>query len=249
MERLALLARARARGRSALWDELDDRLGVPRLRVDALVGQGAGAFAAAVRRRRSLRACWRRLAVGPRSATARQRAGSKSATLEHVPGAGSSMAHAIPAQPIAVLLAGHSIEDLKLAPFHSWRPKGGARRSRPSVAHGDAGRELCRGRPDLSRDHHTAIVDVTDGASRGGGIQWWKDLTGRGGEGMVVKPLDVRRAGHSAASLQPAVKCRGPEYLRIIYGPEYTAPENLERLRSRGLGAKRRWPSRVRPRH
>ena len=24
--------------------------------------------------------------------------------------------------------------------------------------------------------------------------------------------------------MQPAVKCRGREYLRIIYGPEYTAP-------------------------
>ena len=39
--------------------------------------------------------------------------------------------------------------------------------------------------------------------------------------------------------MQPAVKCRGREYLRIIYGPEYTAPEHLERLRSRGLGTKR----------
>jgi protein phosphatase len=35
------------------------------------------------------------------------------------------------------------------------------------------------------------------------------------------------------------VKCRGPEYLRIIYGPEYTRPEHLDRLRRRGLGAKR----------
>ncbi len=39
--------------------------------------------------------------------------------------------------------------------------------------------------------------------------------------------------------VQPAVKCRGPEYLRIIYGPEYDVPENLERLRSRGLSTKR----------
>jgi protein phosphatase len=35
------------------------------------------------------------------------------------------------------------------------------------------------------------------------------------------------------------VKCRGREYLRIIYGPEYTAVENLERLRARGLSTKR----------
>jgi protein phosphatase len=38
---------------------------------------------------------------------------------------------------------------------------------------------------------------------------------------------------------QPALKTRGREYLRIIYGPEYDLPENLERLRARGLSAKR----------
>ena len=35
------------------------------------------------------------------------------------------------------------------------------------------------------------------------------------------------------------MKCRGREYLRIIYGPEYTAEEHLQRLRHRGLGRKR----------
>lgn len=55
---------------------------------------------------------------------------------------------------------------------------------------------------------------------------------------MVVKPLDyIARGGRGLA--QPAVKCRGREYLRIIYGPEYTERTNLERLRSRGLGTKR----------
>lgn len=55
---------------------------------------------------------------------------------------------------------------------------------------------------------------------------------------MVVKPYDfiVRSAREL---VQPAVKCRGREYLRIIYGPEYLLPENLERLRARGLSAKR----------
>ena len=55
---------------------------------------------------------------------------------------------------------------------------------------------------------------------------------------MVVKPLEFF-ARNRRGLIQPAVKCRGREYLRIIYGPEYTAPENLERLRSRGLAAKR----------
>jgi protein phosphatase len=63
-------------------------------------------------------------------------------------------------------------------------------------------------------------------------------MTARGGEGMVVKPLQfVARGPHRLA--QPAVKCRGREYLRIIYGPEYTLAGNLERLRARSLGRKR----------
>jgi protein phosphatase len=52
------------------------------------------------------------------------------------------------------------------------------------------------------------------------------------------EPLEFITQGQRGL-VQPAVKCRGPEYLRIIYGPEYTAPENLERLRHRGLSAKR----------
>src|SRR5204863_26520 len=81
-------------------------------------------------------------------------------------------------------------------------------------------------------------VDVTDPSSEETGARWWEAITGRGAEGMVVKPLDflVRSRGRL---VQPALKCRGREYLRIIYGPEYTLPENLERLRERSLGAKR----------
>ena len=70
------------------------------------------------------------------------------------------------------------------------------------------------------------------------GVRWWEELTGRGGEGMVVKPLDFITKNRRGL-VQPAVKCRGREYLRIIYGPEYTAAENLERLRARGLSTKR----------
>jgi protein phosphatase len=81
-------------------------------------------------------------------------------------------------------------------------------------------------------------VDVTDPADEAAATRWWEELTARGGEGMVVKPLEFIARGRRGL-IQPSVKCRGREYLRIIYGPEYTAPENLERLRSRGLHAKR----------
>ena len=82
------------------------------------------------------------------------------------------------------------------------------------------------------------ILDVTDPESEAAGVRWWMELTERGGEGMVVKPLDFVARGRRGP-VQPAVKCRGREYLRIIYGPEYTAPEHLERLRARRLFAKR----------
>ncbi|MGW1895525.1 polynucleotide kinase-phosphatase [Streptomyces sp. NPDC002004] len=83
------------------------------------------------------------------------------------------------------------------------------------------------------------VVDTGDEASVQAGIDWWLEMTGRGGEGMVVKPLGalVRDAG--GRLVQPGIKCRGREYLRIIYGPEYTRPDNLARLRERHLGHKR----------
>ncbi|MFN7974013.1 MAG: hypothetical protein U0166_16980 [Acidobacteriota bacterium] len=88
----------------------------------------------------------------------------------------------------------------------------------------------------VATDHR--IVDVTDPASEAAATEWWVALVEGGGEGMVVKPASFLARGRRGL-VQPAIKCRGPEYLRIIYGPEYTLPENLSRLRSRGLGGKR----------
>ena len=82
------------------------------------------------------------------------------------------------------------------------------------------------------------VVDVTDQASEAEGVAWWEELTQRGGEGMVIKPFAFVAKGRRGL-VQPAMKCRGREYLRLIYGPEYTAPENLERLRNRNVAGKR----------
>ncbi|MEU4794763.1 polynucleotide kinase-phosphatase [Streptomyces sp. NPDC023327] len=82
-------------------------------------------------------------------------------------------------------------------------------------------------------------VDTGDASSVGAGIDWWLEMTGRGGEGMVVKPVGALVRNAEGRLVQPGVKCRGREYLRIIYGPEYTRPENLAKLRDRSLGHKR----------
>jgi protein phosphatase len=81
-------------------------------------------------------------------------------------------------------------------------------------------------------------VDLDDSDQVAAAIAWWAELTQSGGEGMVVKPRDVIATTKRGIS-QPGIKCRGAEYLRIMYGAEYTAPEYLDRLRQRGLGHKR----------
>ncbi|MER6085377.1 polynucleotide kinase-phosphatase [Streptomyces sp. NPDC001833] len=82
-------------------------------------------------------------------------------------------------------------------------------------------------------------VDTGDPESVQAGVDWWLEMTGRGGEGMVVKPADALVRDPQGRLVQPGIKCRGREYLRIIYGPEYTRPDNLTRLRGRFLNHKR----------
>ena len=80
-------------------------------------------------------------------------------------------------------------------------------------------------------EHRVVQLDTPDEMEATG---WWDELTGNGGEGMVVKPMAFIATGKRGLA-QPAMKCRGVEYLRIIYGPEYTLPENIKRLRNRSL--------------
>jgi protein phosphatase len=131
-----------------------------------------------------------------------------------------------------------SLTDLKLAPFHLLATEGAVHVDKDHRWHMEELAAISRCDPKLLLATPYKIVDVTDPASEAEGIDWWTKLTARGGEGMVVKPLSFILRGKRGL-VQPAVKCRGPEYLRIIYGPDYTAEENLTRLRNRGLGQKR----------
>ncbi|KDN18454.1 polynucleotide kinase-phosphatase [Amycolatopsis rifamycinica] len=127
------------------------------------------------------------------------------------------------------------LDGVRLAPFQLLASEGKAYHDRPHAWHlslldGLAGPRFQRTR--------TLEVNLLDEASVTGGVAWWEELTGAGGEGMVVKPAANLTRGPRGL-VQPGVKVRGREYLRIIYGPDYTLPENLERLRKRGLNRKR----------
>jgi hypothetical protein len=131
-----------------------------------------------------------------------------------------------------------SLDDLKLAPFHLLATEGAVHTDRDHLWHLEQLAQVCREDEGLLVCTAHQVIELADPASREAGVLWWEELTGRGGEGMVVKPLDFIARGRRGV-VQPAIKCRGPEYLRIIYGPEYNAPEHLDRLRQRGLGGKR----------
>ena len=97
---------------------------------------------------------------------------------------------------------------------------------------------LCQEDPAVLRATPYRVVDLAHDISVESATNWWHELTEAGGEGMVVKPFGFT-VKHPKALVQPALKCRGPEYLRIIYGPEYRMSENLLRLRTRSLARKR----------
>jgi protein phosphatase len=131
-----------------------------------------------------------------------------------------------------------SIADLRLAPFHLLATEGKTYFDRDHIWHMETLKKLCSEENGLLMATEYRIVDPADENSVREGTDWWLALTAKGGEGMVVKPLDFIVRG-SRGLIQPAVKCRGREYLRMIYGAEYDLPENLERLRQRGLSTKR----------
>lgn len=130
------------------------------------------------------------------------------------------------------------VDDLRIAPFHLLASEGAVHDDKDHLWHMARAHELAAADPALIVATRHRAVDLDDAEQVAGVIAWWEELTEAGGEGVVVKPLSFVARGERGM-LQPAIKCRGREYLRIIYGPDYDRPEHLERLKQRGLGHKR----------
>lgn len=132
------------------------------------------------------------------------------------------------------------LEGVRLAPFQLLAVQG---RSLAALPHDEQlaliDRLVEHDGTGLLQTTRRLYVDTGDAESVRAGVDWWLEMTGRGGEGMVVKPVGALVRTPEGRLAQPGVKCRGREYLRIIYGPEYTRPENLARLRQRFLNHKR----------
>ena len=130
------------------------------------------------------------------------------------------------------------LQGVQLAPFQLLASEGRTWAEHDQGWHLDLADRLVPADSDLLRSTRRIRVDTGDRASVRAGVQWWEGLTAAGGEGMVVEPFaNLVPAGRGYA--QPGIKVRGRQYLRIIYGPDYTEPQHLERLRARALGHKR----------
>lgn len=131
-----------------------------------------------------------------------------------------------------------SLDDFKLAPFHILATEGEVHADKNHASHMENIKAICGSDPAFMTATPYKLVDLSDDEQIQSAIDWWMELTEKGGEGMVVKPLEFIANGKKGL-VQPAVKCRGKEYLRIIYGPEYTTEDNMKVLKNRSLGRKR----------
>jgi protein phosphatase len=132
----------------------------------------------------------------------------------------------------------NSLDDYKLAPFHILATAGKTWTDQDHGWHMEQIKKICEADTSVLKATPYKVVNLQDTASVQEATDWWVSMTGKGGEGMVVKPYQFIHVNEDRMT-QPAVKVRGKEYLRIIYGPEYTSPANITRLKSRGLSAKR----------
>jgi protein phosphatase len=130
------------------------------------------------------------------------------------------------------------LDGVRVAPFQLLASAGASHAARPHSWHLAVASRLATADPALFAQTRHVYADTSDAASCAAACSWWSELTSAGGEGMVVKPACGLVRGPRGLA-QPGLKVRGPEYLRIIYGPDYTEPPNLARLRQRAVGRKR----------
>jgi polynucleotide kinase-phosphatase len=131
------------------------------------------------------------------------------------------------------------LDGVRLAPFAVLASERASHAARDHGWHLALADRLVAADPALLTSTRHIVLSVSDEAAVAEVVRWWTELTEAGGEGMVVKPFAGRAHDAKGGLVQPGIKCRGREYLRIIYGPDYTAPAHMDRLRRRGLGRKR----------
>ncbi|MBY3433541.1 polynucleotide kinase-phosphatase [Rhizobium laguerreae] len=130
-----------------------------------------------------------------------------------------------------------TIDDLRIAPFHVLASEG---RVHSHERHSTHMRwiDMIVGKDAIMAKTDFAEVSLSDPKAMEAVIDKWLHDTRRGAEGIVVKPHSFTVV-QGRDMIQPALKVRGLDYLRIIYGVDYSLEENLVRLRDRATRSKR----------
>ncbi|WP_299746779.1 hypothetical protein [uncultured Tateyamaria sp.] len=132
--------------------------------------------------------------------------------------------------------AADSTEDYRIAPFHILVSEGKVHADQSHIWYMKTLGKLADADPVLQTTGWRRI-DLNSAADREAVISWWMKHTDDGGEGLAFKPDAFTLRGDKGL-IQPAMKVRGRDYLRIICSPDYDQPKNIERLRQRGLRRK-----------
>jgi protein phosphatase len=130
-----------------------------------------------------------------------------------------------------------SIDDIRIAPFHVLASEDAVHVRTPHTTHMEWISRMVGNDPIIAQTEWH-VVDLSEQAETDAVTRRWIEATSGGAEGIVVKPLDFT-VPKGREIVQPALKVRGKDYLRIIYGVDYDLPENLERLRVRAVKSKR----------
>lgn len=131
-----------------------------------------------------------------------------------------------------------AIENLRLVPFHIMATEGRLHTNKDHFWHLETISKIVKEIPNsfLGRVEYR-VVDLNNLKSQKESIDWWEEINNLGGEGIVAKPQTfiVKKQGNL---LQPAIKCRGREFLRLTFGPEYTDPISMRILREQNVVGK-----------
>ena len=130
-----------------------------------------------------------------------------------------------------------TIDEVRIAPFHVLASEGRVHSNERHSVH-MKWIDMLVGRDPIFAATDFTEVSLHSPAALDAVVDKWMDDTARGAEGIVVKPSVFSVMGERGL-VQPALKVRGIDYLRIIYGVDYDMPENLERLRERATKSKR----------
>jgi polynucleotide kinase-phosphatase len=133
----------------------------------------------------------------------------------------------------------NSINDIKIAPFHILATEGVSHFDKDHLWHMNEIQNICESNLQLFKLTGFKLINTLDESSIGEAISWWLQSTEAGSEGVVIKSLNFIEKVNGKL-IQPMIKCRGRDYLRIIYGPTYLRLEELEKLQNRYLGTKRK---------